>query len=300
MLGLKYKDRCEKMVLLKILQSMGSQLRITEKTKKCPFCAEDVKKAARKCKHCHSDISDHVVSISSSSMQNDFTNRLGMKFVLIPAGTFMMGSPSNEPGRSDSETQHQVTISRPFYLQTTEVTQRQWRQTMGNNPSYFKNCGDDCPVENVSWNDVQEFIGKLNNMERTDKYRLPTEAEWEYAARAETMTRFYSGDNDDDLSRVGWYGENSGMETHPVGKKRPNAWGLYDMHGNVWEWVQDWKGGYPSGSVTDPEGPSLGSYRVVRGGSWEVNAWGCRSANRNFYDPGVRIDSLGFRFFRTR
>jgi formylglycine-generating enzyme required for sulfatase activity len=229
---------------------------------------------------------------------------LGAKFVLIPAGTFMMGSSSGffrvESGRDHDETQHQVTISQPFYLQTTETTQGQWKKIMGNNPSHFKNCGDDCPVEQVSWNDVHEFIKKLNTTEGTDKYRLPTEAQWEYAARAGMTTRFYSGDSDDDLSRAGWYNGNSGLKTHPVAQKIPNAWGLYDMHGNVWEWVQDWKGDYPSGDIIDPAGSPSGSYRVRRGGSWSSVAASCRSANRDDGVPDFRPYHLGIRLLRTR
>jgi formylglycine-generating enzyme required for sulfatase activity len=227
---------------------------------------------------------------------------LEAKFAFIPSGTFMMGSPigffRGESGRNPDETQHQVTISKPFYMQTTEVTQGQWRKVMGNNPSQFSSCGDDCPVETVSWNDVQEFIRKLNRMERTDRYRLPTEAEWEYAARAGTTTRFHTGDSEQDLSRIGWYSGNSGLKTHPVGQKTSNAWGLYDMHGNVFEWVQDWKGSYPAGSTTDPEGPKYGTGRVYRGGSGYGFAAHCRSAFRDDFDPGVRVGSLGFRLLR--
>jgi formylglycine-generating enzyme required for sulfatase activity len=211
-----------------------------------------------------------------------------------------MGSPASESGRDNDETQHQVKISHSFYMQTTEVTQGQWKRVMGNNPSHFNSCGDDCPVEKVSWNDVQEFICKLNSMENTNQYRLPTEAEWEYAARARTATRFYSGNSHDDLSRAGWHKGNSGSKTHPVGQKNPNASGLYDMHGNVWEWVQDWKGVYPSGHVTDPEGPSSGSICVLRGGSWHDGAKLCRSAYRSNRAPGFRGYRLGFRLLRTR
>jgi formylglycine-generating enzyme required for sulfatase activity len=220
---------------------------------------------------------------------------LSATFALIPTGTFTMGSPTNEPGRNDNETQHRVMISQPFYMQTTEVTQWQWEQVMGNNPSYFKNCGTECPVEQVSWNDIQEFIRKLNRIEGTLKYRLPTEAEWEYAARAGT-----SRDSNDFLSQTVWDSSNSGSKTHPVGQKTPNAWGLYDMHGNVCEWVQDWYGDYSSGSVTDPEGPSSGTRRVLRGGAWGFGAGYRRSAFRLYDAPGTRSDILGFRLLRTR
>jgi formylglycine-generating enzyme required for sulfatase activity len=224
---------------------------------------------------------------------------LGAKFVLIHAGTFMMGSPSSEKGRGNDEKQHQVSISKPFYMQTTPVTQGQWQRMMGNNPSEFGSCGNDCPVENVSWNDVQKFIRILNQMEGADKYRLPTEAEWEYAARAGTTTRFYSGDNDDALSRDGWYLGNSESRPNPVGQKTPNAYGLYDMHGNVYEWVKDSYGNYPSDSVTDPEGPASGSFRINRGGSWRSPAGSCRSAYRDYNGPGFQDYNLGFRLVRT-
>jgi formylglycine-generating enzyme required for sulfatase activity len=228
------------------------------------------------------------------------TNSFGMKFVPIPAGTFMMGSPKDEPGRFNDETQHEVTISKRFYMQTTEVTQGQWKAVMGNNPSYFKDCGDDCPVERVSWNDIQEFIKKLNQRGE-GTYRLPTEAEWEYAARAGT-TSAYSWGNSADCSKAN-YGnfiltqecERNPGKTMPVGSFAPNTWGLYDMHGNVWEWCQDWYGSYPSGAVTDPTGPDSGSYRVLRGGSWYYDARHCRTADRGDNSPGDRSSSSGFR-----
>lgn len=229
---------------------------------------------------------------------------LGAKFVLIPAGTFMMGSPSDEQGRmdlgSDPEAQQQVTISKSFYMQTTSVTQGQWQGVMGNNPSYFKG-NYNLPVEQVSWSDVQDFIGMLNRQEGTDKYRLPTAAEWEYACRAGSTTAYCFGNDPGRLGEYAWYVENTRDESHPhpVGQKKPNAWGLYDMHGNVWEWVQDWQGHYLSGSVTDPEGPSTGSYRVDRGGAWYIDAGFCRSAFRLGNDPGRRFNALGFRLLRT-
>jgi formylglycine-generating enzyme required for sulfatase activity len=145
-----------------------------------------------------------------------FTNTIGMNFVLIQAGNFVMGSPANEPGRDDDEGQHEVNISKPFYLQTTEVSQGQWKKVMGDNPSHFKDCGDDCPIESVSWNDDQKFISKLNQLEDTNKYRLPTESEWEYACRAGTETAYSFGDEMESLDEYAWY---SGSQTHPVGKK---------------------------------------------------------------------------------
>jgi formylglycine-generating enzyme required for sulfatase activity len=226
---------------------------------------------------------------------------LGAKFVLIPAGVFLMGSPNSELGRDHDEgPQRQVTISRPFYMQTTEVTQGQWKRVMGSNPSHFSSCGDECPVENVSWEDVQNFIKKLNSMEKTDKYRLPTEAQWEYAARAGTATRFHAGNKDEDLSSSGWAKPNSAAKTHPVGQKTPNSWGLYDMNGNVYEWVQDWYHLYAPGSVTDPAGPVSGSKRVRRGGSWSSIARFCRSANRDYVAPGLRSGLLGFRLLKVQ
>ena len=230
--------------------------------------------------------------------QRTFTNSIGMSFVLIPAGSFTMGSPAGEPGRDPDERLHPVTISNPFYLQTTEVTQKQWTQLMGNNPSSFKDRGDDCPVENISWNGAQEFILKLNQKESGAKYRLPTEAEWEYACRAGNKGRFCFGDEEARLGEYAWYSGNSGGKTHPVGQKKPNTWGLYDMHGNVWEWCQDWYGDYSTSQVTDPTGPKAGEGRVFRGGSWGIYAKHVRSASRNGRRPGYRHYYLGFRVAR--
>ena len=236
------------------------------------------------------------------------TNRLGMKFVLIQPGSFNMGSNN---GNDDEKPVHRVTISKPFYMQTTEVTQAQWQAVMGGNPSSFK--GDDRPVEMVRWHDVQEFIRKLNAQEGSNKYRLPTEAEWEYAARAGSTTAYSWGD-DIDCSKAMYENDPGSSETKcvdyvrgrglvpdstaPVGSYAPNAWGLYDLHGNVWEWVQDRYGSYSSGSSTDPSGPSSGSERVNRGGGWTLTAGSCRSANRGRDDPGIRYSILGFRLAR--
>ena len=232
-----------------------------------------------------------------AELKRTFTNSIDMKLVLIPAGSFMMGSPSDEPERARTEEQHEVTITKPFYLQTTEVTQAQWREIMGNNPSEFK--GDDHPVENVSWNDVKDFIRRLNQKEGTNKYHLPTEAQWEYACRAGSTTRFFFGNSATSLGQYAWYRKNSGKRTHPVGGKKPNPWGLYDMHGNVGEWCQDWLGDYPTGHVTDPKGPSSGKYRVVRGGSRGSFDIYCRSATRtSHFGPDDRHGGIGFRLAR--
>jgi len=225
-----------------------------------------------------------------------FSKVVGIRFRLIPAGTFVMGSPENEESRyKDEGPQHQVTISRPFFMGTFQVTQAQWQKVMGSNPSYSK--GDDLPVEQVSWNYCQEYLQKLCEIEGVPKetYRLPTEAEWEYACRAGTTTRFYTGDNENDLARAGWYDDNSGDKTNDVGQKAPNAFGLYDIHGNVWEWCEDWYAAYASENVTDPRGPAKGSNRVFRGGSWYGLAGGCRSAGRCDDIPDFAYDLNGFR-----
>jgi len=236
-----------------------------------------------------------------SQSSDTYTSSIGMEFVKIPAGEFMMGSPSDEEGREDYEGPvHKVMIEESYYLGKFEVTQEQWREVMGNNPSYFT--GDDRPVEKVSWDDVQEFIEKLNEMEGTNKYRLPSEAEWEYACRAGTTTRYSFGDDISRLKDYAWYDEdvNSGS-THPVGQKKPNPWGLYDMHGNVWEWVQDKHhdnnyDGAPSDGSAWEDGSSIG--RVKRGGGWEDYNWYCRSAIRISYNPDSRYGDLGFRVLR--
>jgi len=218
-----------------------------------------------------------------------FTSQSYIEFVLIPAGTFIMGSK-----KEYDATPHQVSLSKPFYLGKYQVTQAQWMAVMGNNPSRFK--GYTRPVEKVSWNDCQEFISSLNSNEETDKYRLPTEAEWEYACRAGTTTRFCFGDDKKMLSQYGCYWTWGG--THLVGQKKPNAWGLYDMHGNVAELCQDWYGDYSKSAVTDPVGCSPGSYRVSRGGSWCGAAKACTSAFRFRTRPEKRFKIAGFRLAR--
>ena len=208
-----------------------------------------------------------------------------MEMVRCPAGSFSMGSPPGETGRDDDETQHRVTLTEGFWMAKTEVTQKQWESVMGDNPSYHK--GDNLPVESVSWDECMEFCRKTG-------LQLPTEAEWEYACRAGT-TGDYGGAGD--LDTMGWYSGNSGNETHPVGRKQGNAWGLQDMHGNVWEWCADWyDGGYYAKSPgVNPQGPASGVYRVLRGGCYWSDPRLCRSANRSWSDPGYRDGDYGFR-----
>ena len=223
-----------------------------------------------------------------------FTNSIGMEFILIPAGTFVMGSlDSNRMALDWEKPAHQVTIRQTFYLGKYPVTQTQWQAVMGSNPSQFK--GENRPVENMSWEDVQAFMLKLNEQENGCAYRLPTEAEWEYACRAGTTSCYSFGDDAAQLSEYAWYEENSDSQTHLIGQKKPNAWGLYDMHGNVWEWCQDWYGLYSAGAVTDPTGPTCGKIHVLRGGAWTDDSWRLRSASRFAPDPEYRYNFLGFR-----
>jgi formylglycine-generating enzyme required for sulfatase activity len=259
------------------------------------------------------------------------TANTGIVLRLIPAGTFMMGSPTTEVGRYSEEVQHQVTLTKAFYCGKFEVTQGQWQQVTGTNPSDIPNAGLEAPVEHVSWDDGQTFLKKLCQIEGVPEgtYRLLTEAEWEYACRGGTQTRLYNGDlvilglyNGPALDPIAYYGGNCGVEyaggcdssgwrekqynhtragTHPVGQKAANAYGLHDMIGNVWEWCQDWYAPYASAAQTDPVGPASGGYRVYRGGSWYAFAKDCRSANHgNGGKPGTtRYSTVGFRLART-
>lgn len=229
------------------------------------------------------------------------TNTIGMKFVLIPPGEFLMGSPDDDRhGLAPEKPQHRVTITKPFYLGVYEVTQLEFARMMRANPSNFK--GDmKRPVEQVTWNHAVEFCRRLSAKERV-RYRLPTESEWEYACRAGSTTRYCFGDSESQLGEFAWYGDNSGKATHPVGQKKPNAWGLYDVHGNVWEWCADWYGTnyYRASPATDPTGPTTGSGRVSRGGGFDPAAVHCRSAKRGdlFLVNGVYL-ALGFRVARA-
>ena len=235
----------------------------------------------------------------------------------IEPGTFTMGSPESEIGGYSDETQHSVTISHGFWIGKYEVTQAQYKAIMKVNPSEFM--GADLPVECVTWDDAMEFCKKLTKIEKAAgrlpegyEYTLPTEAQWEYACRAGTTTALNSGKNLSakyecpEMDEVGWYQYNSGFldsngnwtdngKTFPVGQKKPNAWGLYDMHGNVYEWCLDWYGDYPASSVMDPQGASTGSFRVIRGGGWISYAYSCRSAYRGYYYPDDRDYCYGFR-----
>jgi formylglycine-generating enzyme len=219
----------------------------------------------------------------------------GMDFVLVKGGCFQMGDTFGD-GKEDEKPLHEVCVN-DFYLGKYEVTQGQWQEVMGNNPSYFKNCGNNCPVEVVSWNDVQEFISRLN--QRPGKrYRLPIEAEWEYAARSGRKGEKWPGaGNEGALEQYAWYAENSDATTHPVGQKNPNGLGLYDMSGNVREWCSDWYGeNYYQGSPgKNPAGPGSGSDKVIRGGSWGGTSWNVRAVSRTKNDPADRDGNTGFR-----
>jgi len=258
---------------------------------------------------CGSEISAETPPTEGKAKLAVSTNSIGMKFKLISAGDFLMGSPQTEEGRQDNESQHRVRITKPFNMGVHEVTQAQCQKVMGTNLSLFK--GADNPVNKVSWLEAVTFCRKLSELPAEkaagNVYRLPTEAEWAYACRAGTTTKFSFGDDDSDLGDFAWYVENSAnkthpVKTHPVGSKQPNAWGLYDMHGNVWEWCQDRYGDYPNASVTDPTGPLAGSLnhrgkstRVIRGGSFLHDAEFCRSAYRSGFESSRRYFNVGFR-----
>jgi formylglycine-generating enzyme required for sulfatase activity len=242
-------------------------------------------------------------------------------FVLVPAGSFTMGSPVSEPGRDGNEDEHKVTLTRAFYMGKHEVTQGEWKRIMGNNPSGFPDCGDDCPVEQVSWFDAVNFCNALSVKEKltpvyvingdsvacnqsANGYRLPTESEWEYAGRAGTSTAFYNGEisnpgEDPNMEKIGWCNRNSELKTHAVEKKNPNAFGLFDMSGNVWEWCWDRNSDYASGKVIDPKSKVIFPERIARGGSWGNIARYGRAAKRHNCLPTQTDSRLGFRIVRN-
>ena len=229
----------------------------------------------------------------------DLRGGINLELVFVPAGDFLMGKPDSDKDALGSEKpQHRVRITKPFYLGKYLVTQEQWQAVMGENPSKFK--GPKNPVEQVSWDDCQRFVKKLGaNITRPEgHFALPTEAQWEYACRAGSTTQYCFGDDESQLGDYAFYKKNSDGKSHPVGQKKPNAWDLYDMHGNVWEWCEDWYNNryYSKSPTDDPVGPSAGSIRVIRGGSWACEARACRSAVRLFDTPRDRREfDLGFR-----
>jgi formylglycine-generating enzyme required for sulfatase activity len=253
-------------------------------------------------RHNHSDVSEKlkyvqipadfeiIKSSASDTNGNPLEIRhksIGIELVYVVAGEFMMGA---QDGIIDETPVHKVKLTKGYYIGKYEVTQSQWEAVMGDNPSYFKNSGKYAPVENVSWDNCHEFCRKIGG-----GLRLPTEAEWEFAARGGNKSKrvIYSGG--DNLDQCAWYAINSRNSTHPVGEKKANELGLYDMSGNVWEWCFDWYGDYPSGSIIDPTGVSSGSRRVYRGGSWNSSAWLCRSTARFWPSPVEYGHYLGFR-----
>ncbi|HNQ22080.1 MAG TPA: formylglycine-generating enzyme family protein [Phycisphaerae bacterium] len=217
-------------------------------------------------------------------------DQVGLDLVLIPAGSFMMGSEGFD---SDEKPVHKVNISQPFYMGKYEVTQEQWTALNLTNPTKF--VGPRRPVEDVKWEDCQKFLDALSAKYRGSHFGLPTEAQWEYACRAGSTTAFCFGDDEGDMGRYAWYAKNSDKTTHPVGEKRANAWGLCDMYGNAYEWCQDWDGPYPAGDQTDPTGAPTGVKRALRGGSFNSSAKACRSANRAWTQPPYPPEIGGFR-----
>jgi len=241
----------------------------------------------------------------------DLGDGVTMELALIPAGEFMMGSHESPEAVTKAfglpeeavaflkreHPQHRVKITKACYMGRYEVTQEQWQAIMGSNPSRFKGARN--PADSVSWNDCQAFLTRLNEKlaNTSMKFSLPTEVQWEYACRAGTTSRYSFADDKASLEEYAWHRGNSGRKTHAVGQKEPNAWGLYDMHGNLWEWCQDWYESdyYGKSPTDDPTGPTAGSQRVIRGGSWNLSPWSCRSADRDGNEPDTRGSALGFR-----
>ena len=284
-------------------------------TQRCPQCGQQVavaqysshvaahKPTTKQCPQCGKQIAaaqynSHVAAHNKPSGRSRVAilRDLQNSMVYVEGGTFMMGAlPNDKDAYRDETPRHQVTLS-SFYISKYEVTQELWQAVMGSNPSYFK--GDlQRPVEQVSWNECQTFINKLNAL-TGEQFRLPTEAEWEYAARGGQKSRGYLYSGSNSIGDVAWYVDNSNNTTHPVGRKQPNELGLYDMSGNVWEWCEDRYGSYSSSAQTNPAGPSSASRRVYRGGSWSSYARYCRASNRPYHSPDLSYYSLGLRLAR--
>lgn len=259
------------------------------------------------------ELNDKKKIINKSNVQKEeiqIIPSLGYKMVYIKPGSFIMGTPSTEDFvkgyYSDDEVQHKVTLTKGFYMGVVEITQIQWNKIMKEKEALFEECGGDCPIEGVSWDMVQKFINKLNETEKANKYRLPTEAEWEYACRAGTKERFFFGNDEKLIDEYAWHIGNSGKMPHPVGQKKPNAWGLYDMYGNVYEWCEDkcdWDKGqvitdtYKDG-VINPLGKK-GTYRIIRGGCWGGDPHSLRSAVRLADPHDIASNTVGFRLVMT-
>ncbi len=256
-----------------------------------------------------------LLSTGTKAQEVQYQNYLGMDFIYVQPGTFLMGSPSSsQDARTNEIPQHKVTISKPFYMAKYEVTQAQWEAVMGINPydlprsnPFYRIPGMKERITHpnhpatISWEDAQKFVQKLNEKEHTAKYRLPTEAEWEYVARAGTSSTYFFGEHSEELSEYAWYGEDFSIGgSHAIGMKKPNPWGFYDIYGNVWEWVQDYYSDdyYQHSPEFDPKGPDTGDGHVVRGGSWHVTASGWNSTIRKEYDTDYRGISIGFRLVR--
>ena len=246
-----------------------------------------------------SDVTALVNLIINGGGESEFKNQtftvngVSFEMIAVEGGTFTMGATAEQGSDAydDEKPTHQVTLS-SYYIGKTEVTQELWQAVMGSNPSHFS--GTNLPVEKVSWEDCQTFVTKLNELTGKN-FRLPTEAEWEYAARGGNKSQGYKYSGSNTIYDVAWYTSNSSSKTHPVAAKAPNELGIYDMSGNVWEWCSDWSGSYSSSSQTNPTGPTSGSIRVLRGGGWYGNAGGCRVSSRYYISPGSASYSIGLR-----